>query len=138
MGRKDEHILKLVDKIGLTQLSTQIKEPFVHKTLPLQGSADGTALAENLTIETDVEKGIYVMNKENKITLNGVGILEAKNTSVRPEDVPAPSRGPIQVQGLMMCSGFKWSVISIKYRGVSLEYLFMVRILNCKKKYRQL
>ena len=105
-------------KIGLTQLSTQIKEPFVHKTLPLQGSADGTALAENLTIETDVEKGIYVMNKENKITLNGVGILEAKNTSVRPEDVPAPSRGPIQVQGLMMCSGFKWSVISIKYRGV--------------------
>ena len=86
MGDKDEaSILEAgADKIGLTQLSTQIKEPFVHKTLPLQGSADGTALAENLTIETDVEKGIYVMNKENKITLNGVGFLKLKTLLLDP------------------------------------------------------
>ena len=78
------------------------------------------------------------MNKENKITLNGVGILEAKNTSVRPEDVPAPSRGPIQVQGLMMCSGLNGPLFLLNIVVYFIEYLFMVRILNCKKKYLQL
>ena len=50
-----------------------------------------------------------------------MGVLEAKNTSHFPEDEPAATRGPIQCQGLMMCTGYKWAAIFVLYRGTELR-----------------
>jgi hypothetical protein len=42
-----------------------------------------------------------------------------------PLDEPAPYRGPWQVQGLMMCTGYKWAAIGTLYRGTELRVYLM-------------
>ena len=104
------------------KVETGIEHPYLHDTLPLAGSVDGIGLAKNQTIKTDEEKGVYCFNENGKIIdsldIDGPGILEAKLVGSYPTEVPDPSKGPIQVQGLMMCSGLTWSAVSILYQGM--------------------
>ena len=110
-------ILKLAGiKLGI-DVKISIPEPIKHKTLPLQGSLDGVATGKGDTIVTDHDKGIYIMD-DNDIELEGLGVLEAKLTGVAPSNTPDLFRGPIQLQGLMMCLGVKWSALAILYQGV--------------------
>ena len=49
-------------KLGLTEVETEFPEAFVHPFFPVECSLDGTAMANNLEIETDPAKGIYVVS----------------------------------------------------------------------------
>ena len=112
-------------RLGLQKLKLQYPEPFNYKDI-LQASLDGGAIADGLVINTDPANNIYVMNPEGTITLDGKGVLEAKLTRTAPSDVPAPYRGPIQLQGQMLCTGAQWGVIATLYQGVEL-YIYVYK-----------
>ena len=100
-------------------------KPYMYKDI-LQASLDGGAKAQRLVVNTDPDANIYVMNAEGTITLDGPGVLEAKLTRAAPSDTPAPYRGPIQLQGQMLCTGAQWGVIATLYQGVEL-YLYVYK-----------
>lgn len=122
----EESIIKeMVKRLGLSEY-TMPEEAFNHPTLPLAASADAIAAAplEGLTIKHDPSKGIYVVGAD-EIVLTGNGVLESKLTKMGPEETLPLYRGPIQVQGVMMCTGLRWAAIGCLYSGVELRiYLF--------------
>jgi len=122
---EDQIIRTAARRLGLKKLKLDYPEAYVYKDI-LQASLDGGAMADNLVINTDPANNIYVMNQEGTITLDGKGVLEAKLTRVAPSDVPAPYRGPIQLQGQMLCTGAQWGVIAILYQGVNL-YIYVYK-----------
>jgi hypothetical protein len=95
MGDKLEPlILQLcAEELGLSNLVTDITTPVQHESLPLMGSIDGTAYADNLTIVPDGET-IFTEDGE-PVVLQGKGILESKATAVYPPEdgIPADYRG---------------------------------------------
>ena len=113
------------ERLGTDRLVTDIDKPYIHPDLPLEASLDAVGeFKEPKTFTNDPEKGIYVIGAD-EITLSGPGCMENKVTSVRPEDAPALSRGPIQAQGQMMCAGFDWAAICVLYQGIELRtFLF--------------
>jgi len=122
---EDQILRTAARRLGLKKLKLDYPEAYTYKDL-LQASLDGGAMADNLVINTDPANNIYVMNQEGTITLDGKGVLEAKLTRVAPSDVPSPYRGPIQLQGQMLCTGAQWGVIAILYQGVEL-YIYVYK-----------
>jgi predicted phage-related endonuclease len=118
-------INEMVKRLGLSD--HQMPDiAFQHPWLPLAASADSIGLAplDGLVIKHDPSKGIYVVGAD-QIILTGNGVLESKLTKMSPEDELPLYRGPIQVQGVMMCTGLKWAAIGCLYSGVELRiYLF--------------
>jgi len=111
-------------RLGITQFDTDIRKAFTHDAIPLSCSLDGTGEGEGQTITHDPSKGIYVVGKES-IVLNGTGVLEAKLTKTNPEDTPHLARGPIQLQGQMLCTGHRWGAVCVLYGGIELRvFLF--------------
>ncbi len=106
-------------RLGL-DINTQVTERFDHAEIELQGSMDGILAGDGRVIEHDPAAGIYVMDGPS-IVLDGPGVAEAKLTRANALDVPAAYRGPVQVQGLMMCSGYSWSAIFTLYQGTELR-----------------
>ena len=117
---------EIVKRLQLQNEQLEITTPVKHKQVPLEGSLDGLADGCGLTVTTDKDAGIFVIG-QNEITLHGVGVLEAKSTTAFPEDVPADSRGPIQVQGLMACGGYNWAAIGVLYQGSTLRIFLYER-----------
>lgn len=101
------------------------EQAYQHPDLPLAASADAIGEAHNLTIEHDPAAGIYVMDGDS-ITLDGPVILEAKLTRNAAETEPAMYRGPVQLQGVMMCTGISQGVIAVLYGGVQMR-LFLYK-----------
>lgn len=125
-GNKTEELIltEAANRLGVSNLVTQHPEPFFHKLLPLACSLDATADGNGISIGSDSEKGIMVMDGD-VIVLEGTGILEAKLTSVAPEHSPALYRGPIQLQAQMDITGAKWGALAVLYRGTELRiFLF--------------
>jgi predicted phage-related endonuclease len=122
----EESIIKeMVKRLGLEHY-TMPEEAFNHPELPLAASADAIAITplDGLVIKNDPSKGIYVVGAD-EIILTGSGVLESKLTRMGPEDTLPLYRGPIQVQGVMMCTGLRWAAIGCLYSGVELRiYLF--------------
>lgn len=88
-----------------------------HPALDLWYSDDGLLYCnEPLTIRTDQSQGIVVMNDSGEVTLTGLGVLEAKFTTVfeKPDDPPL-YRGPIQLQAGMMCHDARWGILITCY-----------------------
>jgi len=96
---------KAVDRLGLTNAELDITVPYQHDHLPLAASLDGTAVGKG-SVVANWDKGIYVP-QGGVIDIEGIGVLEAKLTSARPEEIPAPHRGPLQLQAQLMCTGYK-------------------------------
>ena len=111
-------------RLGIKSWHTPV-QAHQHPDLPLAASADGIGEAKSLVIEHDPQQGIYVMDGDS-ITLDGLVILEAKLTRNAPETEPAMYRGPIQLQGVMMCTGIQTGVIAVLYGGVQLR-LFLYK-----------
>jgi predicted phage-related endonuclease len=108
-------------RLGITNLNLDHKEAYRHKTIPLAVSLDGSAtLDEPMTINHNPDEGIFVENGE-QITINGFGCLEAKNTSVTPEETLPLHRGVVQLQAQMLCAGAKWGAVCVLYRGNQLR-----------------
>jgi hypothetical protein len=82
----------------------------------LDGTADG-GLGHEVT--TDPAKGIYCV--DGPVWVDGVGVLESKLTSSKPEDRPAPHRGPLQLQGQLMATKLIWGAVCVLYGGVELR-----------------
>jgi predicted phage-related endonuclease len=111
-------------RLGLENLDISHDQAYHHKELPLACSLDGTADGRGLRVETDPERGIFVMGAR-EIVLNGLGVLEAKLTGTEAEDVPPLWRGPVQMQAQMDIMGAKWGALCTLYKGVKLHvYLF--------------
>jgi len=129
MGDKLEPlILQLcAEELGLYNLDTNITTPVQHESLPLMGSLDGTAYADNLIIKPDNET-IFTEDGE-PIVLQGKGILESKATAVYPPEdgIPADYRGVLQCKGLMSATGYDWAVVAVLYRSTMLQLYVMRR-----------
>jgi len=115
---------EVTNRLGLDTLLIP-KEPFpAPGGLALNASLDGIGCAMagmRMVVETNPEKGIYVMGGMDRIVLDGPGVLESKCADSAPEDEPAAYRGPIQLQGCMICSGYNWGAIGVLYRGRELR-----------------
>ena len=130
-NRLEETVLKE----GCTRLGIKAKlgitTPAIHPTLPLEASLDGIGKGNSIVIEDSpagdgyqASSGIHVCG-DTSIKLEGPGVLEAKVTRNRPEDFPALYRGPLQMQGQMMCTGYKWGALMVLYGGVELRIWVM-------------
>jgi predicted phage-related endonuclease len=117
-------------RLGLTNLDTDITIPVKHDSLPLWGSVDATATANNLTITPDEEWAIYTETEEPMV-LQGKGVIEIKCTADFPSDdgVPKGWRGLIQAKGQMACMNGEadWAVIATLYRSTLLQIFVMRR-----------
>lgn len=107
-------------RLELVDLITEHPTARFHETLPLCCSLDGTADGRGQIITTDPTAGVYVIGQDS-IQLDGVGVLEAKLTSMPPEDVPPLWRGPIQLQAQMDIVQAKWGAVATLYRGIELR-----------------
>lgn len=107
------------ERLNLTDLKLEHDAVF-HDTLPFAVSLDGTAdggLGHEVT--TDPTKGIYCV--DGPVWVDGVGVLESKLTSSKPEDRPAPHRGLLQLQGQLMATKLTWGAVCVLYGGVELR-----------------
>lgn len=106
-------------KLGL-EIDAEITERVAAFDIPLQGSLDGILYGDGRTVTHDPANGIYCYNSDS-VTLLGSGVAEAKLTNDYPSDQPRAYRGPIQCQGLQICTGFKWHAIFTFFRGTELR-----------------
>ena len=115
---------KSAERLGITKFDTNIRKAFTHDLIPLSCSLDGTGEGGGQTITHDPSNGIYVIGKDS-IVLDGTGVLEAKLTKTNPEDTPHLARGPIQLQGQMLVTGYRWGAVCVLYGGIELRvFLF--------------
>lgn len=111
-------------RLGLKLPKVDHDEAVFHPDWPLAASLDGSVNGQGITITTDPDAGVFVIGADS-ITLDGVGVLEAKLTSMQPEDSPPLWRGPIQLQAQMACANAKWGAICTLYQGIRMRvFLF--------------
>lgn len=115
-------LAEAAERLGLVNTNFDIGYAQHHDYLQFSCSLDGIGKAplDGKTITTDPDKGIYVIGAD-ELFVEGWGVLEAKNTSARPEEQPAPHRGPLQLQGQMMCTNYNWGAVCVLYRGGELR-----------------
>jgi len=111
-------------RLNLTNVEIDIDKPYHHDHLPFAASLDGTGVG-NKPVKADWANGIYVP-QGGIVEMAGQGVLEAKLTSARPEEIPAPHRGPLQLQAQMMCTGLSYGCVAVLYQGTELR-LFVYR-----------
>lgn len=111
-------------RLRLQDLVTEHPVARYHPDVPLCCSLDGTADGGGQVVTTDPDAGIFVVGQDS-LELAGIGVLEAKLTSVAPEDTPALYRGPIQLQAQMDIVQARWGCIAVLYQGTELRlFLF--------------
>lgn len=118
-------VAKAAARLG-TEYLTGFTQAFPHERIPLACSIDGHLQIDGeRVIESNSDAGIFVLAPGGKMTLVGDGVIEAKLTSMFPEETPPLHRGPIQAQAQMMCTGCKWAAVAVLYRGIQLRiFLF--------------
>lgn len=107
-------------RLGVGGLMLDHPEPHHYQDI-LSCSLDGTAEGGGVVIKHDPDNGIYVISADEEIELVGMGILEAKLTRVAPQEKPDLYRGPVQLQGQMLCTGATWGAVCTLYQGVELR-----------------
>jgi|TARA_R100001163_G_C5055752_1_gene192199 hypothetical protein len=132
--RSGNHMENFILKDGAKTLGfnidINITEPVASKNSTLQGSLDGIIQnKDSAVIKTDTSKNIYCIEIESDkcriidaIEIDGPGVAEAKLTSRRPQNTPYMDKGPIQAQGLMLCTGYSWAVIMTAYGTIPYYY----------------
>lgn len=107
-------------RLELSDLVLDHPNACFHQALPLCCSLDGTGMGTGQVVTTDPAKGIYVIGQDS-ITLDGLGVLEAKLTAVKAEEVPPLWRGPVQLQAQMDIVRAKWGCVATLYQGTELR-----------------
>jgi predicted phage-related endonuclease len=113
-------------RIGIPNLDLDHPTAYHHPSWPLCCSLDGMADGRRLMVEHDPDNGVYVIGRES-LELIGKGVLEAKLTSMEPEDMPPLWRGPVQLQGQMACVNANWGIVATLYRGTKLRVFVFER-----------
>jgi len=117
-------LIKASARLSLSNIVLDHPKPYFHSDAPIACSLDGNGDGNGLVIKNNPDAGIYVIGQDS-ITLDGVGVLEAKLTSSYPEDCPAMSRGPLQLQAQMDITGAQWGAVCVLYQGIELRiFLF--------------
>lgn len=117
-------------RLQLSDVVLDYPEAKYHPTMKLCCSLDGTGDGRGQLVSSDPDKGIFVIGQDS-ICLAGVGVLEAKLTSTKPEDFPALYRGPIQLQGQMDIMRAQWGAVCVLYGGTELRiFLFEPHIVT--------
>ena len=120
-NRLEDTILEeAATRLGVGGLMLDHPEPHHYQDI-LSCSLDGTAEGGGVVIKHDPDNGIYVISADEEIELIGMGILEAKLTRVAPQEKPDLYRGPVQLQGQMLCTGATWGAVCTLYQGVELR-----------------
>jgi len=86
-------LLEASGRLGLSNLRLDHPIAYHHPDAPIACSLDGNGDGNGLIVHNSPEQGIYVIGQDS-ITLDGIGVLEAKLTANYPEESPAMSRGP--------------------------------------------
>jgi hypothetical protein len=111
-------------RLELSDLQLIHEKPYFHESIPLCCSLDGLADGRSQLIKHDPDAGIFVMGAPS-ITLDGLGVLEAKLTGNAPETEPPLWRGAIQLQAQMDIMQAKWGCVATLYQGTKLHiFLF--------------
>lgn len=117
-------LLESANRLDCGSLEIDYDKAFFHEKWPLSCSLDGTCYGKGQTITSDPEKGIFVVG-QGSITLDGMGVLEAKLTAMPAEDVLPLYRGPIQLQAQMSIMKASWGAVCALYQGTQLRiFLF--------------
>ena len=117
-------LLEASGRLGLSNVVLDHPKPYFHPDAPIACSLDGNGDGNGLVVKDNPDAGVYVVGAES-ITLDGVGVLEAKLTSSYPEDYPALNRGPLQLQAQMDITGANWGAVCVLYQGTELRiFLF--------------
>ena len=112
-------LLTATERLGLDDLKLD-HDAIFHDKIPFAASLDGTADAGvGGWVDTDYDKGIICPN--GKVFVSGPGVMESKATSAKPEEAPAPHRGPLQLQGQLMVTKYTWGAVCVLYGGVELR-----------------
>ena len=118
-------------RLGLDNLNLDHPDPYFHPNLKLACSLDGTADGNGLVVKHNPDAGIFVMDSD-EIALNGVGVMEAKNTAIEPTDSPPLYQGPIQLQAQMDIIGAEWGAVCTLFKGSRLRvFLFKKHTPTC-------
>ena len=110
---------KASSRLRLTNTKFDYDQAFFHENITLAASLDGAGEGHQ-KIKTDADNNIYCIGSD-EIDISGRGVLEAKNTGAHPELVPAPYRGPLQLQAQMMCVDANWGAVCVLYGGNELR-----------------
>lgn len=125
---------EMARRLGLVRVQTGITKPVQAGCMVtdgvnarhgmLYGSLDGRGTVPEVWVaDTNPELGIYC--PAGPVKLAGRGVLEAKTTRAEPAEEPPAYRGPVQLQGLMLCTGYTWGAVGVLHQGQELRiYLY--------------
>tara|TARA_B100000575_G_C23138178_1_gene661734 strand:- start:2576 stop:3529 length:954 start_codon:yes stop_codon:yes gene_type:complete len=113
-------ITEACERLGMTDIQTNIDNVSKHDFLLFEASLDGMAHADNLVIKEDRSRGIY-LPEATEVKLDGQGVVECKCTRDYAEDTPALWRGVLQMQAQMECAGVDWGLLVVLYQSTDLR-----------------
>ena len=113
-------IQECMKRLGIDKYEDKITEKVVHPMLPLEGSLDGMAYPEKLTIKEDKENGIHTLDS-SEVYLNGNTPIEVKCTSIYPDDVPPDWLGVLQLKAAMSTTQANAGILIILYMSTDLR-----------------
>lgn len=113
-------IIEVAQRLGLINVNPDIDYKIEHSLLPLEASLDGLAEADNLTIEEDIDRGIYLPHA-TKLTLNGQIPIEVKCTAEFPKDEPPEWLGVLQLMSSMEILDAEYGVLIVLWQGTDLR-----------------
>jgi hypothetical protein len=113
-------IQECMKRLGIDKYDDKVTEKVVHPILPLEGSLDGMAYPENITIKEDVENGIHTLDS-SEVFLDGKTPIEVKCTSVYPDSVPPDWLGVLQLKAAMATTQARAGILLILYQSTDLR-----------------
>nr|BAR29287.1 Phage-related protein, predicted endonuclease [uncultured Mediterranean phage uvMED] len=113
-------IQECMKRLGIDKYEDKVTEKVVHPMLPLEGSLDGMAYPEKLTIKEDIENGIHTLDS-TEVYLNGNVPIEVKCTSIYPDDVPPDWLGVLQLKAAMSTTQANAGILIILYQSTDLR-----------------
>ena len=113
-------IQECMKRLGIDKYNDKVKEKVIHPLIPLEGSLDGMAYPEKLTIKEDIENGIYTLDS-SEVYLDGDTPIEVKCTSIYPDDVPPDWLGVLQLKAAMSTTQANAGILIILYQSTDLR-----------------
>ena len=113
-------IQECMKRLGIDKYEDKVTQKVVHPMLPLEGSLDGMAYPEKLTIKEDKENGIHTLDS-SEVYLNGNTPIEVKCTSIYPDDVPPDWLGVLQLKAAMSTTQAQAGILIILYQSTDLR-----------------
>jgi hypothetical protein len=113
-------IVECMKRLGIDNYDDKVTEKVVHPILPLEGSLDGMAYPEKLTIKEDADNGIHTLDS-SEVYLDGDTPIEVKCTSIYPNDVPPNWLGVLQLKAAISTTQANAGILIILYQSTHLS-----------------